>query len=57
LNNKQDKELLGLEKTLIELSTKDDVRDYLEERIKLKEVLDVDETEFLSIDEFAVQKI
>ena len=29
LNNKQDRELMGLEKMLVELSTKEDVRDYL----------------------------
>jgi CTD small phosphatase-like protein 2 len=29
LNNKNDRELQGLEKTLIELSTKDDVREHI----------------------------
>ncbi len=57
LNNKQDRELQGMEKMLIELSTKDDVRDYLQDKLKLKEVLDVNESEFLAVDEYAVQKI
>ena len=46
-----------MEKTLIELSTKDDVREHLEEKLRLKSVLDVGESEFLSGDEYAVQKI
>ena len=41
LNNKQDRELLGLEKMLVELSAKEDVREYLEDRLRLKSVLDV----------------
>jgi CTD small phosphatase-like protein 2 len=57
LNNKQDRELQGMEKMLIELSTKDDVRDYIQDKLKLKEVLDVNESEFLAVDEYAVQKI
>lgn len=46
-----------MEKMLIELSGKEDVRDYLEEKIRLKEVLDIEESEYLSVDEYAVQKI
>lgn len=57
LSNKQDRELQGLEKMLIELSTKEDVRDYLQERLKVKQVLDINESDFLSVDEYAVQKI
>lgn len=57
LNNKNDRELLGLEKTLIELSTKEDVREHLEEKLRLKSVLDISESEYLSVDEYAVQKI
>lgn len=57
LNNKQDRELQGLEKMLIELSTKEDVRDYLQEKLKVKQVLDINESDFLAVDEYAVQKI
>ena len=57
MNNKHDKELQGLEKTLIELSGKEDVREHLEDRLRLKSVLDVGESDFMSVDEHAVQKI
>lgn len=42
LDNAQDKELQGLEKMLIEMSTVPDVRDYLEEKVGLKKILEID---------------
>jgi CTD small phosphatase-like protein 2 len=38
-NNKDDKELLGVEKILLELRNVDDVRDYLRNRIALRKCL------------------
>jgi CTD small phosphatase-like protein 2 len=42
LDNKLDRELQGVEKMLIELSIKEDVRDTLEAKLKLKEVVDIE---------------
>jgi CTD small phosphatase-like protein 2 len=39
LDNAQDTEFQGLQKLLIEASTKDDVREYLDEKLRLKELL------------------
>jgi hypothetical protein len=39
LANSEDRELQGIEKMLIEMSTVPDVRDYLEEKLALKSVL------------------
>lgn len=39
LDNSQDTEFQGLQKLLIEASTKDDVREYLDEKLRLKQLL------------------
>jgi CTD small phosphatase-like protein 2 len=39
LDNAQDTEFQGLQKLLIEASTKDDVREYLDEKLRLKQLL------------------
>ena len=57
LDNKQDKQLLGLEKMLIDLHNKDDVRDYLEKELKLKEVLEIEEAQFLALDDYTQAKV
>ena len=49
--NREDRELQGLEKMLIEMCTVTDVRDYLEEKLALKSVLDIEEVDFVEIDE------
>jgi hypothetical protein len=41
-----------MEKMLIELSFKPDVRDYLSERLKIASLLTVDEREFLTLEEY-----
>jgi CTD small phosphatase-like protein 2 len=57
LNNKHDRELQGMEKLLVEASTKEDVREFFEEKLRLKSVLEINENEYLAVDELAVQKI
>lgn len=42
LDNKLDRELQGIEKMLVELTTKEDVRDTLEAKLRLKEVVDIE---------------
>lgn len=42
---------MGLEKMLIEMSTVPDVRDYLEQKLALRSVLDIEETDFIEINE------
>lgn len=44
LNNKEDRELKAMEKMLIELSAMNDVRDYLQDKLKLKDVLNINES-------------
>jgi CTD small phosphatase-like protein 2 len=39
LDNSQDTEFQGIQKLLIEASTKDDVREYLDEKLRLKQLL------------------
>lgn len=39
LDNSQDTEFQGLQKLLIEASTKDDVREFLDEKLRLKQLL------------------
>jgi hypothetical protein len=42
---------------LIDLSMKDDVREHLEEKLRLKDILGIDENNFLSIEDNTQQKI
>jgi len=39
LDNSQDTEFQGIQKLLVEASTKDDVREYLDEKLRLKQLL------------------
>jgi len=41
-DNKEDRELKAMEKMLIELSFKPDVRDYLSEKLKIPSLLGID---------------
>lgn len=41
LDNADDCEFIGLQKLLIEASSKEDVRDFFDEKLKLKEVLEI----------------
>lgn len=40
-----------MQKLLIEASSKEDVREYLSSKLKLKELLEIDEQQFLNLDE------
>lgn len=42
---------------LIDLSTKDDVREHLEEKLRLKDILEIDENNFMSIEDYTQQKL
>jgi hypothetical protein len=43
--------LKGIEQLLVDMHNLDDVRDYIAEKIKIREVLQVEEDEFLLVDE------
>lgn len=48
-NNREDKELMGLERLLLEMKDVPDVRKFLEKRLALKKCLEVDQEEFMSV--------
>ena len=48
-NNREDNELIGLEKFLMELKDVPDVRKVLEKKLSLKKCLEVDKGEFMSV--------
>ena len=57
LKGKEDKELLGLENTLIEMAELEDVRDYLKSKLDLRRNLLIREEEFLVVPEESQQRL
>lgn len=55
LDNKNDKELKGIEHILKELAHVDDVRVHLREKLQLKEVLQINELDFMEIENFKLK--
>ena len=55
LDNKNDKELKGIESMLKDLAEVDDVRTYLREKLQLREVLFTNEADFLAIENFKLK--
>lgn len=48
IDNKEDKELLGLEKILLELKDVTDVREFIKNKISLRKCLEISEEDFLN---------
>lgn len=55
LDNKNDKELKGIEPMLRELAEVDDVRVHLKEKLQLREVLETNEADYLAIENFKLK--
>ena len=47
-SNKEDRELLGVERILMELRSAEDVRDFIRTKIGLRRCLEINEDEFLT---------
>lgn len=47
-NNKEDRELLGVERILMELRSAEDVRDFIRTKVGLRRCLEINEDEFLT---------
>lgn len=55
LNNKNDRELVGLEKFLTEIADVPDVRVTLKEKINVQSLLKIDESDFVLVEKFKMK--